>query len=459
MKKSTKDLIFVLYFFFILIIAKILKLLCFLKYNENYDSKEKHLVLFTSETIEWRRILDYPRNSYTIGDQFFNLIIKNLKQKEAYNLFGTYVIKDLTKDIPVFYSKMVKKEFNFLPLDFFYEWSHLHLFFHHNERKSKGLVVSRQIFLSNLYLNSNIKLLAKINPAVILIESEYGNYEKSLILAGKSLSIPTIALQHGVITPTHKGYIHTDLKARDYLPDITCLFGEADRDCLLNHSIYSPEQLVVTGSPRYDIIYHASKVYSRDRFCREHGIPLENRIILWTTQSHGIGMEGKGNIQQLDLVFSACDALPNITLVIKQHPAEKKKHFTLIRSYCNNHRCKSIIIAKNSDTFESLYVSNLVITGWSTTGYEAVAFRKPLIVLDNTDRAGYIKNGVGVGVSSVQNAIMVISRLLEDSGELASNQEEYIRKHFYAIDGKSTERVVRIMEKVISERVTKTGTS
>lgn len=111
------------------------------------------------------------------------------------------------------------------------------------------------------------------------------------------------------------------------------------------------------------------------------------------------------------------------------------------------------MLPKDSDTFEALYVSDLVITYHSTTGREAVAFKKPLVVLDTQDSMEYSKEGVGVIVSSIQEAEQAISRLLKDDRELAVNRDEYIKRYFYAIDGKSTERVVQLIEKVLSDQV------
>ncbi|WP_373840310.1 CDP-glycerol glycerophosphotransferase family protein [Methanospirillum sp.] len=288
-----------------------------------------------------------------------------------------------------------------------------------------------------------------MNNPVFVFVCEYCSINKLLITLAKKRNIPTIALQHGIITSTHFGYITRDLSAREYFPDITCLYGESDREVLLNHSVYTPDDLVVTGSPRNDIIYHADRIYSRDKFCMNYNIPLNHQIILWTTQSHG--MTDEENTRQLDIVFGSCDSIPGITLVIKQHPGEKKRHYRIIQSYCRNHSCNTLMLPKDSDTFEALYVSDLVITYHSTTGREAAAFKKPLVVLDTQDSVGYSSEGVGVIVSSIQEAKQVISRLLKDDGELAVNREEYIKRYFYAIDGKSTERVVQLIEKVLSE--------
>jgi len=436
---------------FFLIFSFIFKWVFLRKSTHNCFFKRGNTILFTSETIEWRRIFDLNCNKYIQGDQFFNTLLNCLTNIRINTIFGTYALAYRLRDYLIFYEKRNAQKFNFLPLELFLDLKIFLKFIQENSIKIDDLKSLNRDYYSYIYEKLLEKLLETVAPDIILIEEEYGFFEKQLIVAGKKRNIPTIALQHGNIFQTHPYYITKDLSAREYFPDITCLYGESDRELLLNHSVYTSDDLVVTGSPRNDIIYHADRIYSRDKFCMNYNIPANHKIILWTTQSHG--MTDEENTRQLDIVFGCCDNIPGITLVIKQHPGEKKRHYRMIQSYCRNHSCNTLMLPKDSDTFEALYVSDLVITYNSTTGREAAAFKKPLVVLDTQDSVGYSSEGVGVIVSSIQEAKQVISRLLKDDGELAVNREEYIKRYFYAIDGKSTERVVQLIEKVLSDQV------
>ena len=44
-----------------------------------------------------------------------------------------------------------------------------------------------------------------------------------------------------------------------------------------------------------------------------------------------------------------------------------------------------------------------------------------------------------------------IEKLLKDDSELAKNRAKYIEKHLYKVDGKATERVVRLIEEMIEK--------
>ena len=105
-----------------------------------------------------------------------------------------------------------------------------------------------------------------------------------------------------------------------------------------------------------------------------------------------------------------------------------------------------------SNTYEQIFVCDLLITRHSTTGLEAVALNKPVIVLnldDGTDYAGYVKEGVARGVYKDDDLTTAIKELLQDDTYLAKNRDRYIEKYLYKIDGKAYERVVDVIENML----------
>ncbi len=445
-------MIFLLVKFGVLIILfSLFKWVYLRKITPDYVHKRGKTILFTSETIEWRRIFDLDRNEYILGDQFFNTTLNSLSKRKIYSIFGTYRFSYHLKDFFVFYAKRNAQKFTFLPLEFFMDFASFFTFLQEESLKIETQQSVRLKFYSYIFAESCENLLKIIDPDIILVEEEYGFFEKPLIVTGKNMNIPTVALQHGhTVFLALERFLFKSQKIIIISRTLPVFTETADKEFLLTNGIYTPDQLVVTGSPRYDIIYHAANIYSRDKFCKKYGVSVKSRIILWPTQTHGRTEEEKKT--HLDIVFGACDLIPDITLIIKQHPGERKKDYQLITSYQKKHQCRSIIIPKDSDTFEAIFASDLVITFHSTTGREAVAFQKPLVVLDPDDQAGYIRDGVGFGIFSIPQAVDSISSLLEDDSILAANRDKYIQRNFYAIDGRSTERVVKVIEKVLSEK-------
>ena len=302
--------------------------------------------------------------------------------------------------------------------------------------------------LMKLLISENI--LSVLQPRMLFLTCEYCHFQKELAYVAHTKKIPVVALQHGLITEEHPGYMFTDKRRKVLLPDITCVFGQNHYDLLTKNSIYDSKMVVITGSPRYDILVHAEKLYSRERFVAKCDIKPENKIVLWTTQCHGISDEE--NKKNFIMMFETLQCIKDVTLIIKQHPGEGKKYTKMIEDALKGYNLNIVIPPKSSDTYEQIYVCDIMITKNSTTAMEAVVLDKPVIVLNlsgEPDAVGYVAEGVALGVYDENDLKPTIEKLLKDDSELAENRKEYIKKYLYKIDGKSTERVVQLIEKTL----------
>jgi len=126
----------------------------------------------------------------------------------------------------------------------------------------------------------------------------------------------------------------------------------------------------------------------------------------------------------------------------------------MIENYLDSYKITAVITPENSDTYEQLYVCDVLLTKTSTVAVEAVALNTPVIVLNlsgDPDVVDYVKEGVALGVYKEEDLHPVIEKLLEDDTELARNRRTYIGKNLYKIDGKASDRVVNLIEKIIKE--------
>ncbi len=63
----------------------------------------------------------------------------------------------------------------------------------------------------------------------------------------------------------------------------------------------------------------------------------------------------------------------------------------------------------------------------------------------------YVKEGVALGVYEGKDLKPATEKLLKDDADLAKNREKYVQKYLSKIDGKATERVVGLIEKMMKE--------
>ena len=298
-------------------------------------------------------------------------------------------------------------------------------------------------------------------PDLVLITCGYCQLGRAATIAGKLKGVPTLEVQHGVIHPSHQGYMH----AKDEIspegsvkspycpiPDKMAVYGNYHKELLTKKSIYPENSVVVTGQPRYAFLSDVDKIYSKEDFFKQYQINSNHKIILWTTSFQG--PRDEENIKDLKAVFKAIQGIKNATLIIKPHPHDNKRHINMIKANLRNYNIDAVITPSSSDTYEQLFACDLMITRGSTTGMEAIALNKPVIVLNLTGKPGaidYVEQGVALGVYKAEDLKPTIEKLLRDDLDLAKNRERYIEKYLYKIDGKATERVVNVIEEMIKE--------
>ncbi|PWI48902.1 hypothetical protein CEE45_04000 [Candidatus Heimdallarchaeota archaeon B3_Heim] len=302
-------------------------------------------------------------------------------------------------------------------------------------------------------------LIDKIKPSLALISNETGHSEKSLIIASKKHKVPVLAMQHGVIDPTNRGYIFSkkDISKSGsihspYNPitDRTAVFGTKYKNFIDKNSNFPEGSVVVTGNPKFDKLFQmVNKFKNRGHIRRWLNIPEDKPILLWTTQTHWLSTEE--NRKNVDAVYSALEELnDDITLIVKLHPNEDQR----APFYQEDSRIKPIYLGKEVDILQLIYVSNIILTKHSMTATEAVALDKPVIILNlsgNPDIIDCVDEGVAVGVYKKDDLKQAILSLLVDDSRIAKNRSRYVEAEYYLIDGKSSERMARLMESMIKK--------
>jgi len=472
-------ILYITYRFATSIVCKInMKLYTPIEYRNN------NRILVVAQNLQWRTILDTTTMKPKKGDAFFDSILLKLRESEGTEIVTVYPLGYSLSDLHTIIDKRKnQKDIIHKPFDIYWSlnswkkgraaknyfsklWSN---FKNANNLKKSSELLGINLDLLNdrisYYFNTIFgimvehiemakQMIDEERPDLILLLNEYGRFERSLLIAAKLKGVPTLAVQHGIITPTHHGYIF-DKYYKDTLtlPDITCVYGQYYYELLTEKSIYDPEHVVITGQPRYDILGSANKIYTKEKFLKDHNVRIGNKIILWTTQCHGLSDDE--NMKYVDTIFKTIKTIKNSTLIIKQHPGEGSAYTKMLKKYIKTYDINSIITKKNSDTYELLYVCDLMITKNSTTAMEAVALEKPVVILNlsgKPDLVNYVEEGVALGVYKKEDLKPAIERLIRDDYELAVNREKYIEKYLYKIDGKSTDRVVGEISKILLKK-------
>lgn len=459
------------------------------KYDQG-EKKSKKIILLTPDK-GWMFVRDYETNKLKKGDAIFHSLITKLKNN--YNLLAVYSLDIYPiKGVKIFIDKLRSWYVPYKLLNIYwspYVWKkerdalkHFKKSWHYlkSDKKFRELCVcnGRDLYnriieelelyffflfpLAVSYIELGKLMIDSEKPNLILLENEEGWRERAfLVIASKLENTPTLAVQHGCFDHTQRGSMHPKDEISPVgsvklpycpIPDKTAVYGNYYKELLTKAIIYPENSVVVTGHPRYDILADADKIYSKEKFLKRYNINPNHKIVLWTTGCPDISDEE--NVNNFKAVFETMQNLKNVTLIIKQHPGEGERYRKMIEEYLYNYKISAVVAPKNSDTYEQIFICDLMITKTSTTAIEAVALNKPVIILNlsgNHDIIDYIKEGVALGVYKEEDLKQAIEKLLKDDTDLAMNRKSYIEKHLYKIDGKATERVADLITQMIEK--------
>ena len=230
-------------------------------------------------------------------------------------------------------------------------------------RARLGDAVRRHAPTGVYYLAAFEELLDAMRPRLVVVTNETGYAGRAVVAACRRGSVPSVGVQHGLITPQHIEYINDPVSMDRGLPwscpnpDLTALDGEYYRRVLLEVGAYPRDSLVVTGQMRYEA--------GDDRVSDPVGRD-PRRIVVAT---HPFDRE----VWITDVV-EACRDLGD--LVIKPHPLEDTRFYAdFVRT-----RAAKTRVVDDIDLMRLLRSAGALVTGFSTTVVEAAVSGCPSIV-------------------------------------------------------------------------------
>jgi len=298
--------------------------------------------------------------------------------------------------------------------------------------------------------------IEKDQISLVILSHEYGVLGKAALIAGKKMQVPIIVMQHGIIHPNHMGYYHTQNEIGDWapeycpIPDKIVVYGKYTHDILIDVCHYPPDSVEIIGQPKYDILKEPGRIYYREEFYTKNGIPPKKINILVTTQPFPIYNHRTIFLRNI-LKFAQ---IPDVQLIVKPHPGED---IAWHKKIMEEENIKVPVIDPKSDIFEAIYASDIIATFSSTTATEAIIMDKIVLIVNLTgqeDPMPYVSSGAAVGVYNKEFLVHTLQNILKDEdlrNNLQLGRERFIRDHLYKIDGKSTDRFVELVKRMVKQ--------
>jgi len=464
-----------LYDFFTAMLCRLLS--SFFKVKKD---KKRLTVVMTAHDTNWRDIRD-PTGGSRKCDVFLDSLIQELKKRD----YGIITLTPLKYSISGI-KKMIEKlgsQKNVIHKEFNMYWSIKTWKKEHDAKRYfrnvwKNVSKNDEKFIESLqkypltselshYFNSIFgyvvkciemtkELIEEEEPDLILVRSEYGAFERALVVAGRLKKIPTLAIQHGSIGPVHKGYIYSkgSISASGKIetpycpiPDKTAVYGRYCYNLLTKMSSYPPNSVAITGQPRYDILATADRFYNRKKFCSKLILDPDRKIVLVATENVPIP-EGKALLRS---ILRALKNFPEVQIVLKPHPRERGEWY---KKVVEEENVGVVMLSKDSDTFEALYACDLFLTSFSTIITEAIILGKLGVTVhlsEREDPTPYYKD-VTLRVYREEDLVPAIREALYNEKtreKIKKAGKKFVYQHAYKQDGRATERVADLIEEMI----------
>ncbi len=376
------------------IIKQFMKFARIIAINKQHNPAD---ILFISRN---RKARIKTQSGYQEGDYIFYSVVSELKRRHPelshamYFIDDTYLKYEYASAFDIFQSiycsleKFVSWKFRGKPIsNCFKEMGY------NNVGQFARTLFSFRPLLKNVLLGYVIKsMLSTYDPRVI-VSNDDCLYTRPLV----DRDIKMIVLQSASIVKNIEDCRALIFRDSRMQPELFLCAGCESAE--IKSAASAARTVIVTGQPRYDILFNMQALYSKKDFKEHYGIKPEQKIVLWTTQTHGLSREE--NCENLHAVFEAFQGMDGVKLIIKQHPAETEAHTGLINDLLDSYDVDAIRTPKDSDTYEQLFACDLMVTKHSTTAIEAVALDKPVVILNlskKPDIVDYVRKNVAAGV-------------------------------------------------------------
>jgi len=288
--------------------------------------------------------------------------------------------------------------------------------------------------------------LDSLRPAVALTYAEAGGWGRALMLEARRRGIPTAGLQHGFIYHSWLNYLHEPDEMRPDpgnpadagfpRPVKTLVFDDYARTHLEQHGQFPAASLVVTGSPRLDVLVRVAAALSPQEIAAAldaAGAGRSRALILFVAKYRQAR-------HVLAALAEAVADMPDVQLAVKTHPAETPDAYGPVVEGRGNIR----VLPATAPLAALLKASQAIVTVNSTVALDAAVLGVPALVIGLPNNLSpFVEAGIMAGAATATEIAPALRRILYDQGfrlQMERARSEYLPRVGIASDGRAAAR-------------------
>jgi hypothetical protein len=293
------------------------------------------------------------------------------------------------------------------------------------------------------------RMLDELRPTAMILTHE--GLRTAWLAAAERRRIPTFAIQHGVVYPTHPGYRH-DRVLGLVLPTKTLVAGDFVRRSLLAAGGYREDEVEVTGPPRGDLdgsTVRVDRATERQVVRQELGVADGDRLLVVSTVNEPF-IQRSHYAHMFERMLGA--PLPRVHVVFKQHPGERDAgpygDLLVGMAVAGGYDPPPFSVVRDVDLFRLLRAADAHLGLFSTVLTDAVVAGTSNLYADvdaHGDLLGYVAAGVARPVRSPAD---LLAALDDPRPSDPAARQAFLGDH--QRPGDATARIVEIVTQAVS---------
>jgi len=292
-------------------------------------------------------------------------------------------------------------------------------------------------------------VLRSVKPRVVCLYAEFSGWGRAAVAACRKAGVKTVALQHGILYPKYYAYRHDPDETDCPRPDFTAVFGEAAKRFLIEKGRYSPDSVVLTGSPKLDELVRLARVWDRRALRDKHGVKEHEKLLVVASRYQGIRSTHQAIGTAFEALLGSIQALQHVICLVKPHPAEPATAYLRAIDEAGTDRVRAL--APNASLPELLVAADALVTVESLSAVEALVLGLPVLILNMpTNLRDLVEQGVAVGVAVGEDPLPPLKAILFDTmtrAALEAARRRHLSDVAHGVDGKASGRILDLIRR------------
>lgn len=289
--------------------------------------------------------------------------------------------------------------------------------------------------------------LEAVRPDALCLYAETSGWGRAALAAAREAGVPSVALQHGILYPKYFSYRRAAGEEESPRPDRTAVFGEEARRLLVTLGGYREDEIVITGSPKFDALLSAARLEDRETARARLGVAPGEKLVVVASRYRAIRETHRSIGSAFPALVAAVSGIPGLLCLVKPHPAEPSEAYSERIREAGAARVR--LVPPGLELVGLLDAADALVTVESLSAVEALVLGRPVLVLNMPNNLrGLVDMGVALGVATGADPGPALHALLFDEATrtaLADARQRYLSDVAHGVDGGATDRILKLV--------------